>query len=386
MLEAMREKFERIFDKQPEVRAFAPGRINLIGEHTDYNGGYVFPAAIELGTYGLAVKREDNLVRLYSNNFETVGMITFDLDHLDFDEEHDWANYPKGVIKYLVEVFSEIKQGFDILIEGNIPNGASLSSSASIELLTGWLIKQLFNLDLERLELIKIGQRTENQFMGVNSGIMDQFIIGMGKAEHAVLLDTATLNYEFVPAKFGDYVISIMNTNKRRSLTESKYNERRSECESALSSLQQKLNIESLGEITMEQFKAHQMLIKDDVKRRRAKHAVSENERTKFAYQALSDNNFEKFGQLLNDSHASLKDDYEVTGIELDTLAETAQQVEGVLGARMTGAGFAGCAIALVHKNQIQALENKVTKKYIEKIGYEPSFYHVGISDGVKTI
>ncbi|MGX0331131.1 galactokinase [Staphylococcus cohnii] len=386
MLEAMREKFERIFDKQPEVRAFAPGRINLIGEHTDYNGGYVFPAAIELGTYGLAVKRKDNLVRLYSNNFENIGMITFDLDHLDFDKEHDWANYPKGVIKYLVEAFSEIKQGFDILIEGNIPNGASLSSSASIELLIGWLIKQLFNLNLERLELIKIGQRTENQFMGVNSGIMDQFIIGMGKAEHAVLLDTATLNYEFVPAKFGDYVISIMNTNKRRSLTESKYNERRSECESALSSLQQKLNIESLGELTMEQFKAHQMLIKDDVKRRRAKHAVSENERTKLAYQALSDNDFEKFGQLLNDSHASLKDDYEVTGIELDTLAETAQQVEGVLGARMTGAGFAGCAIALVHKNQIQELEDKVTKKYIEKIGYEPSFYHVGISDGVKII
>ncbi|OIS33308.1 galactokinase, partial [Staphylococcus cohnii] len=291
-----------------------------------------------------------------------------------------------GVIKYLVEAFSVIKQGFDILIEGNIPNGASLSSSASIELLIGWLIKQLFNLNLERLELIKIGQRTENQFMGVNSGIMDQFIIGMGKAEHAVLLDTATLNYEFVPAKFGDYVISIMNTNKRRSLTESKYNERRSECESALSSLQHKLNIESLGELTMEQFKAHQMLIKDDVKRRRAKHAVSENERTKLAYQALSDNDFEKFGQLLNDSHASLKDDYEVTGIELDTLAETAQQVEGVLGARMTGAGFAGCAIALVHKNQIQELEDKVTKKYIEKIGYEPSFYHVGISDGVKII
>jgi len=386
MLEAMREKFESLFDVKPEVSAFAPGRINLIGEHTDYSGGYVFPAAIELGTYGLAVKREDKLVRLYSNNFETVGMISFDLEHLDFHKEHDWANYPKGVIKYLVEDFSEINQGFDILVEGNIPNGASLSSSASIELLTGWLVKQLFNLNLERLELIKIGQRTENQFMGVNSGIMDQFIIGMGKAEHAILLDTATLDYEYVPAKFGDYVISIMNTNKRRSLTESKYNERRSECESALSSLQQKLNIESLGELTMEQFEKHQMLIKDDVKRKRAKHAVSENERTKLAYQALSVNDFEKFGHLLNDSHASLKDDYEVTGIELDTLAETAQQVEGVLGARMTGAGFAGCAIALVHKNQIQALEDKVSNKYIEKIGYEPSFYHVGISDGVKTI
>ncbi|AWI43915.1 galactokinase [Staphylococcus nepalensis] len=386
MIEAMRNKFKDLFDVQAEVSAFAPGRINLIGEHTDYNGGYVFPAAIELGTYGLAARRNDKLIRLYSNNFENIGMITLDLDNLVFEKDDDWANYPKGVIKYLKESFPGINQGFDILAEGNIPNGASLSSSASIELLTGWLIKALFNLDLERLELIKIGQRTENHFMGVNSGIMDQFIIGMGKSEHAILLDTATLEYDFVPAKFGDYVISIMNTNKRRSLTESKYNERRSECESALASLQQELNIQSLGELTMDQFEMYQMLIKDEVQRRRARHAVSENERTKLAHQALSDNDFEKFGQLLNDSHTSLKNDYEVTGMELDTLAETAQQVEGVLGARMTGAGFAGCAIALVHKKQIKALEDEVSKKYLAKIGYEPSFYHVGISDGVKTI
>jgi len=386
MLQSMQKKFEKIFNETADVKAFAPGRINLIGEHTDYNGGYVFPAAIELGTYGLASKREDNLIQLYSNNFESLGVISFSLDELVFDASHDWANYPKGVIKYLSEACETINQGFNILIEGNIPNGASLSSSASIELLTGWLVKALFDLDLERLELIKIGQQVENHFMGVNSGIMDQFIIGLGKAEQAILLDTSTLEYQYVPAKFGDYVISIMNTNKRRSLTESKYNERRAECESALSQLQQTLDIETLGELSPEQFEAHQQVIKDDTERRRAKHAVLENERTKLAYQALSAHDFTKFGELLNASHASLKDDYEVTGVELDTLAETAQQVSGVLGARMTGAGFAGCAIALVHKNSIPQLEEEVSRVCTERIGYAPSFYHVGISDGVKVL
>ncbi|WP_192978659.1 galactokinase [Staphylococcus equorum] len=386
MLQAMHDKFETLFGVKAEVSAFAPGRINLIGEHTDYNGGYVFPAAIELGTYGLATKRDDKLIQLYSNNFEEVGMITFTLDELEFETAHDWANYPKGVVKYLSEQFSDIDHGFNILVEGNIPNGASLSSSASIELLTGWLIKQLFTLDLERLALIKIGQRVENKFIGVNSGIMDQFIIGMGKAEQAILLDTATLEFDYVPAKFGDYVISIMNTNKRRSLTESKYNERRAQCESALASLQQALDIASLGELSLEQFEQHQDLIEDEVKRRRARHAVSENERTKKAHRALAENNFNQFGKLLNESHTSLKEDYEVTGIELDTLAETAQQVDGVLGARMTGAGFAGCSIALVHKDSVKQLENEVSKQYIERIGYAPSFYHVGISDGVKSL
>ncbi|KRG08117.1 galactokinase [Staphylococcus sp. NAM3COL9] len=386
MLQAMHDKFETLFGVKAEVSAFAPGRINLIGEHTDYNGGYVFPAAIELGTYGLATKRDDKLIQLYSNNFEDVGMITFTLDELQFEAAHDWANYPKGVVKYLSDEFSDIDHGFNILVEGNIPNGASLSSSASIELLTGWLIKQLFTLDLERLALIKIGQCVENKFIGVNSGIMDQFIIGMGKVEQAILLDTATLEFDYVPAKFGDYVISIMNTNKRRSLTESKYNERRAQCESALASLQQALDIESLGELSLEQFEQHQDLIEDEVKRRRARHAVSENERTKKAHRALTENNFNQFGKLLNESHASLKEDYEVTGIELDTLAETAQQVDGVLGARMTGAGFAGCAIALVHKDSIKQLEDEVSKRYIAHIGYAPSFYHVGISDGVKSL
>ncbi|MGW7910647.1 galactokinase [Staphylococcus xylosus] len=386
MLQAMREKFESLYGVEAEASAFAPGRINLIGEHTDYNGGYVFPAAIELGTYGLATKRDDRKIQLYSNNFEEKGIITFTLDDLVFNQDDDWANYPKGVVKYLTETFDKIDQGFNILVEGNIPNGASLSSSASIEILTGWLLKDLFDLELEHLQLIKIGQVVENKFMGVNSGIMDQFIIGMGKENHAILLDTATLDFEYVPTKFGDYVISIMNTNKRRSLTESKYNERRAECESALADLKKELNIEALGELTLAQFDQNKHLIRDEVSRRRAKHAVSENERTKLARKVLAENDFEQFGKLLNMSHASLKEDYEVTGIELDTLAETAQQVNGVLGARMTGAGFAGCAIALVHKDSIELLEHEVSQMYLEKIGYAPSFYHVGISGGVTSL
>jgi galactokinase len=386
MLESIKTKFATIFDSEPTHYAFAPGRINLIGEHTDYNGGYVFPAAIELGTYGLARKREDNKINVYSLNFEEKGIISFDLNNLAYDENHDWANYVKGVIKYLVASFPSINQGFDIVYEGNIPNGASLSSSASIELVSGWLIKSLFDLELDRLTLVKIGQKVENNYIGVNSGIMDQFVIGLGKSEHAILLDTGTLKYDYVPAYFGDYVISIMNTNKRRSLTESKYNERRAECEAALASLQQELTIEHLCDIDIATFERYQYLIDNATNLKRARHAISENERTKQAHEMLSNNQFTAFGQLLNDSHESLKNDYEVTGLELDTLAETAQSIDGVLGARMTGAGFAGCAIALVHKDSVKALEQEVTATYTEKIGYAPSFYHVNISDGVKSL
>lgn len=382
----LKQVFQSQFHKEPTLSAFAPGRINLIGEHTDYNGGYVFPAAIELGTYGVARLREDRQINLYSLNFEKTGVISFSLDNLDYNADHQWANYPKGMIRYLVEQYPEINTGFDIAIEGNIPNGASLSSSASIELLTGHIVTELFHIDIDRLDLVKLGQRVENQFIGVNSGIMDQFIVGFGKKDHAILLDTNTLDYHYVPTEFGEYKISIMNTNKRRELAESKYNERRSECEAALALLQKRLNVQTLGEISVEAFEANQDIIKDDVLLRRAKHAITEYARTKEAYDALQKHDFETFGQLLNASHQSLKEDYEVTGIELDTLAESAQAVEGVLGARMTGAGFAGCAIALVHQDKIKDLEKQVTEKYVDTVGYAPSFYHVDIADGVRTI
>ncbi|MHD0397024.1 galactokinase [Staphylococcus simulans] len=386
MLASMQTQFEKHFGVQPDIAAFAPGRINLIGEHTDYNGGYVFPAAIELGTYGLARKREDRVIRFYSLNFKEKGTISFSLDDLAYHADHHWANYPKGMIKYLIEAGYQIDSGFDVFIEGNIPNGASLSSSASIEMLTGWLMKQLFHLDVERLELIQLGRKVENQFIGVNSGIMDQFIVGMGQKDQAILLDTHTLAYHYVPAEFGDYTISIMNTNKRRELAESKYNERLEECQKALARLQQALDIEALGHLDVETFEAHAHLIEDETIRRRARHAVTENARVKQAYDALAQSDFERFGELLNQSHASLKEDYEVTGKELDTLAESAQAVEGVLGARMTGAGFAGCAIALVHQSKVKDLEAEVSRVYTNKIGYAPSFYHVNIGDGVKTI
>ncbi|MCU5745190.1 galactokinase [Staphylococcus sp. SQ8-PEA] len=386
MINKLEQQFVERFNQSSSVKAFAPGRINLIGEHTDYNGGYVFPAAIELGTYGVASLRQDRELHFYSNNFKEDGEIITTLDSLDYNGAHQWANYAKGMIKYLREQFDDIDCGFNILIEGNIPNGASLSSSASLELLIGWLIKALFKLNINRLELIHLGQRVENQYIGVNSGIMDQFIVGMGKKDHAILLDTANLHYHYVPAQFGDYVISIMNTNKRRSLTESKYNERRSECETALKDLQKEADILSLGELSVEQFDSLKHHIKASLPMRRARHAVTENQRTKEAYQALQQRDFKLFGQLLNDSHHSLKNDYAVTGVELDTLAETAQQVDGVLGARMTGAGFAGCAIALVHKAALKQLEYEVTSVYKATIGYEPSFYHVTVGDGVKTL
>lgn len=385
-MQKLTQKFTDIFHEAPTLTAFAPGRINLIGEHTDYNGGFVFPAAIELGTYGAISKRSDRLIQLYSTNFEEVGVISFDLDHLQYKPSDQWGNYPKGIIHFLVERYPQIETGFNIIYEGNIPNGASLSSSASIELLTGHLITSLFHINMDRLDLVKMGQRVENDFIGVNSGIMDQFIIGFGKKDHAILLDTNTLEYHYVPTEFGTYKISIMNTNKRRELAESKYNERRAECEQALAQLQQHLDVQSLGEITMAQFEDYAHVIRDEKLRRRAKHAISENERTKQAYEALKAHDFDTFGQLLNASHASLKDDYEVTGIELDTLAECAQKVEGVLGARMTGAGFAGCAIALVHQDKIKDLERIVTEEYTRTVGYAPSFYHVDIANGVRTL
>lgn len=365
---------------------FSPGRINLIGEHTDYNGGHVFPSAITFGTYGVARKREDNLIRLYSMNFPEKGIIEFGLDELDYQKEHNWANYPKGMIRYLQEAGSELSCGLDILVNGNIPNGAGLSSSASLELLIGVMINEMFGFQIDRLDLVKLGKKVENQFIGVNSGIMDQFAIGMGKTDCGILLDCNTLKFEYAPLKLADYQIIIMNTNKRRELADSKYNERRSQCETALERLQQELKIESLGELSEEGFEANRHLINDDVLERRARHAVYENQRTLKALAALKAGELQTFGELINASHRSLKDDYEVTGVELDTLAEAAWEQKGTLGARMTGAGFGGCAIAIVEKDKVEEFIEAVGRKYEETIGYEATFYVASIGDGTKEI
>lgn len=365
---------------------FSPGRINLIGEHTDYNGGYVFPSAITYGTYGLVRLRGDRTIRLYSLNFKEVGIIEFSLDNLDYDPSHQWANYPKGVLRYIAENGNNLPNGLDILIYGNIPNGAGLSSSASLEVLIGVMVNEVFQLKIDRIELVKIGQKVENQFIGVNSGIMDQFAIGMGKAKSAILLDCQTLSYEYAPFDIADHQIVIMNTNKRRELADSKYNERRSECEAALARLQTATDISSLGELSIDLFDQHKAVIADSTLEKRARHAVYENDRTKKAFQALQAGDLVQFGIYMNESHISLRDDYEVTGPELDALVEAAWQQEGTVGSRMTGAGFGGCAIALVQSAHIERFIQEVGDAYQQTIGYEADFYVASIGDGTKEI
>lgn len=384
-LQSLVNQFHEIFSQHGggEVRAFfSPGRINLIGEHTDYNGGHVFPCAITYGTYGIVRKRNDNLVRLYSLNFPKRGIIEFTLNNLEYQKQHHWANYPKGMIHFIQEAGWKLSAGVEVLIYGNIPNGAGLSSSASLEMLMGVIVDELFAFNIDRIDLVKIGKKVENEFIGVNSGIMDQFAVGMGKKNSGILLDCNTLTYEYAPLNLTQHQIIIMNTNKRRELADSKYNERRGECESALAFLQKELDIQSLGDLTEEEFEKHKHLIPEDVLQRRAKHAVYENQRTLKALQELRSGNLEKFGLLMNDSHHSLRDDYEVTGVELDTLVVAAWQHKGTLGARMTGAGFGGCAIALVESSQTESFIEEVGKKYKDTIGYEAEFYVASIGEG----
>ena len=339
------DKFTEIFGEQAEATFFSPGRINLIGEHTDYNGGHVFPCAISLGTYGAARKREDNKLRFYSANFEDLGIIETSLDDLKYDKKDNWVNYAKGMIYFLKETGHDVDKGMDIFIEGNIPNGSGLSSSASLEMLIGVIAQELFNLDIDRVDLVKLGMETENKFIGVNSGIMDQFAVGMGKQNQAILLDTNTLEYSYAPVVFGFFVFFFLNT-----------------------------------------FEENAYLIEDENRLKSARHAVWENQRTMQAQTALEEGDLEKFGRLVNASHVSLEHDYEVTGIELDTLAHTAWKQEGVLGARMTGAGFGGCGIAIVDKDKVEAFKENVGKVYTEKIGYAPAFYIAEIADGTKVL
>ena len=382
----LEQKFQEVFGSPAEKHFFAPGRVNLIGEHTDYNGGNVFPCAIDKGTYGLVKKRNDRKFRMYSENFANLGVMEFTLDELTNDKKHDWANYPKGVIKMFLEAGQKIDSGFDILFSGNIPNGAGLSSSASIEMLTAIVLKDLFHLSIDPVEMAQLGKKTENLFIGVNSGIMDQFAVAMGKKDHAILLDCNTLKYDYVPVVLKDEVIVIANTNKRRGLADSKYNERRAECDEALAELQTKLPIKALGELSIEQFEANKDLIKSPIRQKRAKHAVYENQRTLKAQKELSAGNLAEFGKLMNQSHISLRDDYEVTGVELDTLAALAWEQSGVVGSRMTGAGFGGCTVSIVKKDKVDDFIKNVGEAYKNKIGYAADFYIASVSDGAKKL
>lgn len=383
MKEQLIKKFCGVFGEGGDIRAyFAPGRVNLIGEHTDYNGGHVFPCALTIGTYFIARKRDDRRLKFYSENFEELGVIEGSLDSLVWSKEADWTNYPMGVMWAFGEKGYRITEGFDILLFGNIPNGSGLSSSASVEVGTGVLLKDMCGFDVDMIQISLIGQYSENNFNKVNCGIMDQFAIAMGKKDCAIFLDTADLSYEYAPIVLKDAKIVIACSNKKRGLGDSKYNERRAECEEALAELQTELDIRSLGELDEETFEAHKDAIKSEVRQRRARHAVYENRRTVKAVEALKAGDIEEFGRLMTASHDSLRDDYEVTGRELDTLVAAALKQKGVIGSRMTGAGFGGCTVSIVKNDGIDAFIENVGREYRDTIGYAADFYVVEVGEG----
>lgn len=383
MKEYVLGKFTDIFGDSTDSKLyFAPGRVNLIGEHTDYNGGHVFPCALTIGTYAVVRMRSDQRLCFYSLNFEDLGVIESSLDDLKPREEAQWTNYLKGVIWAFQQKGYQIPYGFDILLYGTIPNGSGLSSSASVEVLMGYILNDMLRLGISNQELALISQFSENNFNGVNCGIMDQFAIAMGKKDCAIYLDTSNLEFQYARIKLDGMKIIISCSNKKRGLGDSKYNERRRECEEALVQLQTIKNIETLGELSVEEFEEIKDNVLSEVKRRRAKHAVYENIRTMQAVEALKNNDIIRFGQLMNESHKSLRDDYEVTGVELDTLVETAWKIEGVIGSRMTGAGFGGCTVSLVKDEAVDTFIQKVGDVYKDKIGYEADFYVVEIGNG----
>ena len=382
------DMFAELFGNSEGARFyFSPGRVNLIGEHTDYNGGHVFPCALTLGTYGAARKREDNKIHFYSMNLNSFGVVEASLDDLTNKKEYNWANYPLGVVWAFKEKGQEITSGFDMVIWGNIPNGSGLSSSASLEVLTGVILTDLFEIkDLSMTDLALIGQYSENNFNGCNCGIMDQFAVAMGKKDHAIFLDTSDLSYEYAPCILDGAKIVITNSKVKHSLVDSAYNDRRNECAAALKALQSELDIQALGDLTPEEFEAHKSLIKDEIQLQRAKHAVYENQRTIDAVTALKAGDIERFGKLMNQSHISLRDDYDVSCEEIDILVDLAWKIPGVLGSRITGGGFGGCTVSIVKDESVDTFIETIGKTYLEKVGHEAEFYTVDIGDGASRL
>lgn len=382
------DMFAELFGDSEGARFyFSPGRVNLIGEHTDYNGGHVFPCALTLGTYGAARKREDNKIHFYSMNLDSFGVVEASLDDLTNKKEYNWANYPLGVVWAFKEKGHTITSGFDMVIWGNIPNGSGLSSSASLEVLTGVILTDLFEIkDLSMTDLALIGQYSENNFNGCNCGIMDQFAVAMGKKDHAIFLDTSDLSYEYAPCVLDGAKIVITNSKVKHSLVDSAYNDRRNECAAALKALQSELDIQALGDLTPEEFEAHKSLIKDEIQLQRAKHAVYENKRTIDAVTALKAGDIESFGKLMNQSHISLRDDYDVSCEEIDILVDLAWKIPGVLGSRITGGGFGGCTVSIVKDESVDTFIETIGKTYLEKVGHEAEFYTVDIGDGASRL
>lgn len=387
--ERVLQAFEQQFGDTEGVRLFfAPGRVNLIGEHTDYNGGHVFPCAISLGTYAAARKRTDRVMRFFSVNFEKLGVISTSLDDLTPSKQAGWTNYPKGVVWAFAQKGHPIDCGFDMVIYGDIPNGSGLSSSASLEVLTGEMLRSFFGMEdvLTNEDLAFIGQYSENEYNGMKCGIMDQFASAMGKEGNAIFLDTNSMEFEYAPLNLAGMKLMVTNTNKKHSLVDSEYNLRREQCGRALADLQKKLDVKTLGDLSIEEYEANKSLIEDEVCRRRAKHAVYENQRTIEAVAALKAGDVEHFGKLMNESHVSLRDDYETSCKEADILAEEAWKIPGVLGSRITGGGFGGCTVSIVKDEAVEEFQKKLGEVYLEKVGYPASFYMLEIGGGPKEL
>lgn len=388
MKEKLLKKFEEIYGSSEGARVyFAPGRVNLIGEHTDYNGGHVLPCALSIGTYVVAKKREDKKLRFYSMNYEENGVSEGSIGDLKYRRSNGWTNYPIGILWTYQKKGYKIHQGFDMLLYGDIPSGAGLGTSASIGVALGLMIREMFEFDdITNVDIALFGQYAENEFHGINCGIMDQFASAMGKKDQAIFLDTSDLRYEYAPVNMSDYAIVIANSHKKRGAFDAKYNERRLECERALAELQSVVAIQSLGELTPECYEQVKEMIVEPVLVRRAAHAVYENQRTINAMKALKEGNVKEFGRLMVESHRSLRDNYEVTGKELDVLVEEALKTPGVIGARMTGGGFGGCTITLLKREYIETFIIEVGKNYTERTGYYADFYNVEIGDGARAL
>ena len=387
MEKKLMETFQKLYGGEGDIRTFfSPGRVNLIGEHTDYNGGHVFPCALTLGTYGIARKRNDRKIRFYSDNFSGLGVMETSLDDLVPSPAAKWTNYPKGVIWAFEKKGYSIAQGMDVLVYGNIPNGSGLSSSASLEVLTGVILKDLFDIEISMQDIALIGQYSETHYNGCNCGIMDQFAVAMGKKDCAVFLDTNTLQYEYATVKLEDAKIVITNSKVKHSLVDSAYNDRRRESETALKDLQKVVDIRTLGDLTEEEFEIHKDAIGDEICKKRAKHAVYENQRTIRAVKALKENDIAGFGRLMNQSHISLRDDYEVSCEEIDILVDLAWKINGVVGSRITGGGFGGCTVSIVKNDAVETFVEQVGKGYKEQTGHEAEFYVVEIGDGARRL
>ncbi len=383
MKQTVLKKFEELYGDASGANVyFAPGRVNMIGEHTDYNGGHVFPCALTIGTYAAVKKRTDRKLRFYSMNFDSMGIVESSLDDLTPSDAAGWTNYPKGVMWAFAERGMKMDCGLDIVLNGDIPGGSGLSSSASLEVLTGFYLRDLFGFDVTNVDLALIGQYSENNFNGMNCGIMDQFASAMGKKDNAIFLDTADLSYQYAPLVLNGAKIIVTNSNVKHSLVNSGYNTRRKESEQALADLQKVVTIKTLGDLTEEEFEANKSAISDEVCAKRAKHAVYENQRTIRAVEALKNNNLQEFGELMNASHVSLRDDYEVSCDEIDVLVEEAWKVDGVIGSRITGGGFGGCTVSIVKNEAVETFKEKVGTAYKERVGKDADFYVVEIGDG----